>query len=1006
MLHWPARWMVPLFIALLALLALGFRYVDQGRGVERDVSQEQASLLRERLSLEQSRLDPVDGDANPLLVRRLVSSLALYDNLSLAYLVDANGQIEAALSRQEIGQPLSAALALQAARVPEAARLNTHTAEAAVRVVRPGGTTVLTGVAPLKDGRTLRVLADLEPSLALRQITIRSEALREGTFLLAGVVLLTAFLHLFWFRRAKRLMEALSRMGDGDLAVRTGLSGHDELGRIGLAADRMASDLQAEQTQLRYVYGLVNRSPVVVIEWRNAPGWPVSYASESVQQWGYSREELLRGELQYNDLFHPDDAGRVNAEIAGYFANGPDDYRQEYRICCADGRWAWVDDRTSLTRGASGEVLRISGVLLDVTEQKTAQIAQREQAELLRLFFELPFTGMAITSPENKRWLQVNDRLCQILGYPRDVLLNKTWSEITHPDDLQTNLRLFNQLLAGETGCYQMNKRFLRADGTVVYTAMDVRAVHNADGSLKHLFTTIHDVTERLQAEQALQDKERLLAEAQRVARLGNWNLQLQSGVALWSDEEYRLLGYEPGAVEPTLDHFMQAVHPEDRDRVQSAMQRAMSAAGDHEYHVEHRVLNGGGIRHLEQRGRVDFDDQERPVRMFGTTMDITERVEVARMVRDYKDMLEQAEALVKLGSWSVDTETQRLTISSQLFRNMGLEPADEPPSDEAYIARIHPDDRAAVIEDMQRIRGGLPVGELLFRTNPAHGPIRWMRRTVQRATSLPPDDTPRYIGTLLDITESVETEVLLRSLNEELESRVAKRTRELEVANRELEAFSYSVSHDLKAPLRGIDGYSQLLEDEYGARLDEDGRLFVQRVRQGVKQMGELINDLLEYSRMERRDMTQDPVALVPLIDGVLQNYRADIERLGAEVALDVPPLTLPLDREGIAVVLRNLIGNALKFSAEARPPRLEIGARVEPQRRILWVRDNGVGFDMKYHDRIFGIFQRLHRAEAFPGTGVGLALVAKAVQRMGGRVWAESEPGAGATFFLEFPE
>ena len=322
------------------------------------------------------------------------------------------------------------------------------------------------------------------------------------------------------------------------------------------------------------------------------------------------------------------------------------------------------------------------------------------------------------------------------------------------------------------------------------------------------------------------------------------------------------------------------------------------------------------------------------------------------------------------------------------------------------YLSRIHPEDRGAVIEDMRCIRAGLPVGELVFRTDPAHGAVRWMRRTVRMATGLPVNQAPRYIGTLLDITEAVEAEARLRTINQELEARVAARTRELQVANRELEAFSYSVSHDLKAPLRGIDGYSQLLEEEYGSRLDDDGRLFVQRVRQGVRQMGELINDLLEYSRMERRDMAQAPVALAPLIDGVLQNHRADIERLGVEVTLDVPPLTLALDREGIALVLRNLIGNALKFSAQAQPPRLAIGVKLAPQRRILWVRDNGVGFDMKYHDRIFGIFQRLHRAEQFAGTGVGLALVAKAVQRMGGRVWAESEPSAGATFFLEFPE
>jgi signal transduction histidine kinase len=168
---------------------------------------------------------------------------------------------------------------------------------------------------------------------------------------------------------------------------------------------------------------------------------------------------------------------------------------------------------------------------------------------------------------------------------------------------------------------------------------------------------------------------------------------------------------------------------------------------------------------------------------------------------------------------------------------------------------------------------------------------------------------------------------------------------------------------------------------------------------------MGALISDLLDYSRMERRTMEHQAVALLPLVELVLEGHSADIASAGTAVRLQVEPMTLELDREGLAVVLRNLVGNAVKFSQGNPQPVVEIGARSEAGRRILWVKDNGVGFDMKYHDRIFGIFQRLQRTEDYSGTGVGLALVAKAVQRMGGRVWAESTPGQGATFHLEFP-
>ena len=189
------------------------------------------------------------------------------------------------------------------------------------------------------------------------------------------------------------------------------------------------------------------------------------------------------------------------------------------------------------------------------------------------------------------------------------------------------------------------------------------------------------------------------------------------------------------------------------------------------------------------------------------------------------------------------------------------------------------------------------------------------------------------------------------------------------------------------------------------GQALLDFGRGYIARIRRGVQQMGSLIADLLDYSRMERRSMEPQPLELMAVVQRVLDEHSADIDRLGAQLKLDLPPTTLHVDREGLAVVLRNLVGNALKFSRPGEAPRVEIGARREANGHLVWVRDHGVGFDMKYHDRIFGIFQRLQRAEDYPGTGVGLALVAKAVQRMGGRVRAESQPGQGATFYLEFP-
>jgi signal transduction histidine kinase len=243
------------------------------------------------------------------------------------------------------------------------------------------------------------------------------------------------------------------------------------------------------------------------------------------------------------------------------------------------------------------------------------------------------------------------------------------------------------------------------------------------------------------------------------------------------------------------------------------------------------------------------------------------------------------------------------------------------------------------------------------------------------------------------------------RQLNLELERRVAERTTQLEEVNRELEAFSYAVSHDLKAPLRGIKGYSRLLEQDCQAHLNEEGRLFVNSIRQGVEGMEKLIDDLLTYSRLERRRIRKQKLDLAALVQMVLAEFRAELAEIGAELRTDVPSVPVRLDPDGLGMALRNLVANAIKFSSAARPPRLTVSAQLTARDILFKVEDNGIGFEMKFADQIFEIFTRLGRTDDFPGSGVGLALVRKAVQRMGGRVWAESSPGRGAAFFIEIP-
>ena len=244
-----------------------------------------------------------------------------------------------------------------------------------------------------------------------------------------------------------------------------------------------------------------------------------------------------------------------------------------------------------------------------------------------------------------------------------------------------------------------------------------------------------------------------------------------------------------------------------------------------------------------------------------------------------------------------------------------------------------------------------------------------------------------------------------LQELNAELETRIEARTAALNAKSRELESFAYSVAHDLKAPLRGIDGYISLLLEEYTQKLDSDGRKFLQTIQGATDDMNQLIDDLLSYSRFERGELHSEYIELAPIVNSLVEEKRREPTERPVDFVVSVNGAAINADVNGLTQSLRNYIDNAIKFSGNVTQPRIEVGSRESTESCVLWVRDNGIGFDMKHHDRIFDLFQRAATND-FPGTGVGLAIVRKAMERMGGRAWAESEPGKGATFYLEIPK
>ncbi len=614
---------------------------------------------------------------------------------------------------------------------------------------------------------------------------------------------------------------------------------------------------------------------------------------------------------------------------------------------------------------------------------------------------------------------------------------------VMHPDDRPVWQQRLKDHLAQRCP-YELQFRVRTASGELRWIETVGQAVWDETGRATYMAGTTFDITERRRLEDALRSSEtrmrHLLASSPAViytARPGS-----DFAATYCSENVEALIGFPAQEFMAESEFWLDHVHPDDVGALRAHLAPIRTPMRQVlEYRFRHR---DGRWRWLRDDVLMTLDDAGKEAELIGSWTDITERREAEDEVRRLNAelehrVLERTAALARSEArYRTIFETAPMAIGEEdwspvlrrfaVLREQGV--TDGP----GYFER-HPEFVQACMGSVKLLRmnrkmlelheghradvdltslasayghsnllprfidelGALWAGERMFTCKDALPTLTGSSQSLMLTMSLPSQhgDDGLALVCLVDITE-------IDRLNVELDASLVRLRR----TNRELETFTYSVSHDLKAPLRGIDGYSRLLLRDHEDGLDAEAREFLSNIRHATQQMAQLIDDLLAYSRLERRTLELTPIALYGLVQQQLASNAEEMRVRGVELKVDIAPdLSALGDSHGLAMALRNLIENALKFTRDEVGATIDVGASESGGVVTLWVGDNGLGFDMKFHDRIFEIFQRLHRAETYPGTGVGLAIVRKAMERMGGSVWAESRPGHGATFFLQLP-
>jgi len=703
----------------------------------------------------------------------------------------------------------------------------------------------------------------------------------------------------------------------------------------------------------------------------------------------YAKEELVGQDHRIiNSGFHPKEFIR---DLWTTIAQGKV-WKGEIKNKARDGSFYWVDTTIVPFKNEQGKIRQYVAIRADITSRKLAEIARSRLAAIIE------WSNDAIISKDlNGIITSWNKGAEKIFGYAESEMIGTSILRLIPADRQDEERRIIEKISRGES-VERLETLRQTKSGRLIDVSITASPIKDADGKIIGVSKVARDITERKMAEESVRRSE------MRYRTLFDTLIEGFCIIEMIFDDDGKPLDYRFLEVNPAF---------EKQTGLQNAEGKLMrDLAPNHEVHwfeIYGKIALTGGSVHFENEAkalgryydvcayRVGGSESRKVAILFN---DITERKRAALALAESQAMYHSLVDQMPAGVFRKDADGHYVFVNSFFcrIRNavpdtfIGKLPGELPPSEKKFV-------REATQHHEQIMRTGNTI-EVLDEYVDAEG-----RQLYFHVVKSPVyDSTGKIIGSqgvLFDVTANKQAENKIRQLNAELEERVTQRTAQLLTANKELEAFSYSVSHDLRAPLRAVNGFAGIVLEELGPQLNETGRRYLERIRDGGQRMGELIDDLLAFSRLGRQSMNQQAVNSTKLVKLVLDELMAQQTARKIEVRIgDLPDCNC--DPALMKQAWANLISNAIKYSRDREPAVIEIGSETKNGEVIFSVRDNGVGFDMRYADKLFGVFQRLHRNDEFEGTGVGLAIVQRIIHRHDGRVWAEAAENRGATFYF----